>query len=155
MCASRFTCKVPLAVAVADFGNHHALVRGAPVAKETIVPSPNYEADWWVPLVGHTGTPAVTLLSGSEKTGELTAVDELSGMQPIESLCWLVNYLTGRGVPLPVGTYLLSGGLGMVAFSAEEECWGDIVRVEASSAAARHEEETADLGSVSVTIAPG
>ena len=31
VCASRFTCAVPLAVVAADFGNHHALVRGTPV----------------------------------------------------------------------------------------------------------------------------
>ena len=33
VCASRFTCAVPLAVVVADFGNNHALVRGSPVPK--------------------------------------------------------------------------------------------------------------------------
>ena len=33
VCASRFTCAVPLAVVAADFGNHHALVRGSPVPK--------------------------------------------------------------------------------------------------------------------------
>lgn len=38
VCASRFTCPVPLAVVAADFGNHHALVRGTPVPK-TLCPS--------------------------------------------------------------------------------------------------------------------
>lgn len=36
VCASRFTCAVPLAVVAADFGNHHALVRGTPVPKNQV-----------------------------------------------------------------------------------------------------------------------
>ena len=36
VCASRFTCKVPLAVTVADFGNNHAVVRGTPIDKSCL-----------------------------------------------------------------------------------------------------------------------
>jgi hypothetical protein len=42
-----------------------------------------------------------------------------------------VNYLTGRGVGLNEGCFVLAGGLGLVEFSAHEDSWSDTSDVSA------------------------
>ena len=93
VCASRFTCAVPLAVVAADFGNHHALVRGSPVPK-TQCPvlrgdssGSESETSWNCRMAG-----VVVSASPVGSTGDTTLPQEISvdappvGHAPIDSL---------------------------------------------------------------------
>ena len=93
VCASRFTCPVPLAVAAADFGNSHAVVRGEAVGRDEALAA-----------------------AGDGLANLEWRLDGGSSSEPSESplavLCWAANSLTGRGVTLGEGCVVLCGGGG-------------------------------------------
>ena len=92
VCASRFTCPVPLAVAAADFGNSHAVVRGEAVGRDEALAA---AGDGLASLEWHFGDA-----DGSEEPSA----------SPLAALCWAANSLTGRGVTLGEGCVVLCGG---------------------------------------------
>ena len=93
VCASRFTCAVPLAVVAADFGNHHALVRGSPVPK-TQCSSLRGDSSKSEPEIGWNCRTAGVAVSASPVTsaGDTMLLREVSvdappiGHAPIDSL---------------------------------------------------------------------
>lgn len=51
----------------------------------------------------------------------------------LERRRWAVNYLTGRGVGLEEGSFILAGGLGLVHVSADEDHWSNDVDIHAQT----------------------
>ena len=84
VCASRFTCAVPLAVVAADFGNHHALVRGSPVPKSQCPSLRGHSGESEPRTTSWTCQSAGVVVSASPASNadDSTLVQEVSAVPP-------------------------------------------------------------------------
>jgi 2-keto-4-pentenoate hydratase len=114
--ASRFTCPIPLPLAIADFGGNGIFVR------------PDAALETTPQAMDLMTSPSGALRINGAMVAEYGAGE--SGA-PLDRLVWLVNRLSAAGIGLPEGAFVLSGSLTGPPHPISD---GDVVELEDSCA---------------------